>query len=71
MINRVYFTVSDVTSCKGAVEVLDKGFYIVHLVVRNMPNLRGRCQKCAHTAVVGHVTSTRYSTLSKAPYYQL
>ena len=26
---------------------------------------------CSHTVAVGHVTSTRYSTLSTAPYYPL
>ena len=71
MINRVDITVVDVNSCKVAVEVLDKGVSIVCLVVINMPNLLGRCQQPAHTVDVGHVTSTRYITLSTAPYYPL
>ena len=67
LIKPVYITVSYVTSFKVAVEVLAKGYSIVRLVVSNMPNLPGRFQQRAHTAVVGHVTSTRYSTLSIAP----
>ena len=67
----VYLTVSDVTSCKREVEVLAKGFYIVNLVVSNMPNSQGCCQQRAHTAAVGHVISTRYSTLSRSPYYPM
>ena len=71
MINRVDITVSDATSCKGAVEVLAKGFSVVRLVVVIMLNLRGRFQQRAHTAAVDHVISTRYSTLSTSPYYPL
>ena len=93
---------SDVTSCKGAVEVLAKYVSIVPLVVSYITIFHsGReyyCVSvciswkytrsvdiiciplkyprsvdiiCAHTAAVGHVTSTRYSTLSIATYYPL
>ena len=59
LMNRIDITVIDVTSCKGAVEVLSKGFSIACLVVSNMPNLRGRFTHRVHTTAVGHVTSTR------------
>ena len=39
LINHVDLTVIDVNSCKGAFEVLPKVFFIVPLVVINMPNL--------------------------------
>ena len=71
LVGRADLTLSDVTICKGAVEMLAKVFSVVRLVVGNIPNLRGRCQHRAHTAEVGHVTSTRYSILYTAPYYPL
>ena len=44
MINRVVLTVSDVTSCTGAVEVLAKGVSIVHLVVRYITLSHSGCE---------------------------